>query len=299
MNMRLTLKQISYFLAAAEEENFRRAARRLHVSQPPLSKQIRQLEEALGVELFTRAAGRVRLTAAGRQLKESGARLMMQLQRAVEDTRRAARGSRGRLRIGLTDDYLLSNVGRVVAEYQSRFPDVIVETHIGLTADLAEEVAHRETDIAFVCPPLPTFAENLAVRTLEPTHIVALVRAGHAVAGQQSVALEELREERFIMVPQLHSTGYFARLGRMFHDAGFAPHVVHECVSPAMTVNLVAEGLGVALIGEHSIQGLDSRVAALPLEGTRDTVERAAIWYEDNQSPQLRELINFAVGATD
>lgn len=296
---KITLKQLTYFLAAAEEENFRSAAERMHVSQPPLSKQIRLLEEALGVELFRREGGRVRLTQAGMQLRDSGPNVLDQLRRAVDDTRRAAAGGAGRLTIGFTDDYFLSGLAESISTYQSRYPEVVVGSHVGLTARLARETAHRDIDIAFVCPPLPPFVGELTVRHLKPTHIHALVPATHRLTDRESIDLAELKEEAFVMEPRMRATGYFTRLGMMFDDAGFSPKIVHECEGTPMTVNLVAAGLGVALIGEHTMLAPDNRVVILAVSGIESTVRRAAIWRTDNHSPRLENFLDIAIAATD
>ncbi len=196
----MELRHLRYFIALGEELNFTRAAERLHIAQPPLSQQIRQLEEELGVTLLQRNERPLRLTAAGGFFLDRARALLTSFEGAVADTRRIGRGHSGRLAIGFVGSAMFVGLPEVVAAFRDRFPDVELVLNEMLAAEIAECLRQRRIDVGFSRPPLS--AENgFAQRVLLQEPYVAVLPRHHRFADRAEIALAKLADEDFILYP--------------------------------------------------------------------------------------------------
>src|SRR5512132_1230001 len=164
----MELRHLRYFLAVAEELHFGRAAARVRIAQPPLSQQIRQLEQELGITLFNRTKRRVELTPAGRAFLEHARQILAETERAKRVAQRAGRGEIGRLAIGFVASADLDLLPRVLRVWRARFPDVDVELHALLTAAQAEALRHGRVDVGFVRLPMDETGLVVDAITREP-----------------------------------------------------------------------------------------------------------------------------------
>ena len=280
----MDLRQLRYFVAVAEEMSFRRAAERLAVSQPPLSLQVKKLEEELGVQLFVRGKRRISLTSSGQVLLESARKIIADEQRANHEVRRAASGETGRLVIGCTDDFIHDLLPRALAIMHRERPGVIIETRIGSTLMLARGVANYTYDIALGCPPIPADLDTLDVSVIDETPIVAIVPSDHAMATRQRVSVAELWREPFVWAIASRETGYMLSIAQFVRRIGSYPHIVHQSSSSELVSELVAEGIGVALVAANSVNADVPGVVQLALEDADAFVRRAIIRRSDLQS---------------
>lgn len=284
----MEILQLRRFMVVAEELSFRRAAERLNVSQPPLSLHIQKLEEELGVELFVREKRQIRLTEAGSSLLIY-ARLILDLERrAADDARRAGAGEVGRLSIGFTDDFLHGFLAQLLARFQAQHPSVMIESQLGLSADLAHQVSQGLIDVAFICPPLPASVRDLGCIDLPRARIVALLPEAHPLArsDEKAIELNALRDEAFVAASSMEPTGFFVQILKLMDVSGFVPHVRYETRSASLSAELVAEGGCVALVSESSAAPV-AGVTALPLVDEEAYVKRAMVWSTDNPAPLL------------
>lgn len=291
MATHLELRQLRYFVAVAEEGSFRKAARRLHVTQPPVSFQIKKLEEEIGVPLLLRDKRGARLTPPGEELLHRARLMLLHADRMLSDVRQAGKGHTGRLRLGMTDEFLYSGLSGLIASYQVERRGLIVENTVDLTYHLARAIVDSELDLAFVCPPLPAEVQRLNLLDLPPTRIRVAVPASHPLAGRGPVRLEALRDEHFVLTSETFLTGYFIQVMKLFEEAGFTPKVIHRVNLSDLRAQLVGENSGVALISEGSAAPRWPGVAFLEIRSRNARLPRAAVWGQDNPSTSLAQFL--------
>jgi DNA-binding transcriptional LysR family regulator len=233
------LRQLRYFLAVAEELHFGRAAERVGIAQPPLTQQIQKLEALLGCALFRRGR-RTTLTEAGAALLEQTRRILPEVERAVEFTRRAARGETGRLRVGVPPSILLSALPAAIRKYREGHAGVQFELRELSTSAIEDALRREEIDLGFLREAKPQ--APLVSRTVLQERVVAVLPAAHALASRKQLELGALRGEPFVFFPR--------RLGPAFHDrlvsfctrAGFVPDVAQEATQWAQAELVEAAG---------------------------------------------------------
>ena len=244
----MELRHLRYFVAVAEELHFTRAAERLHIAQPPLSQQIRALEDELGVQLLQRTRRSVALTDAGAALLER-ARTMLALAQALpEELRRIACGEAGELRIGFTSTLPLTKVLRdIVADHRRTHPEVVLTLRELHTSAQFEALRRGELDVGFVrYNERPPEGIHLQVLRRDPLRLV--LPAAHRFSQRRSVSIADCRDERFIGFPSSAGTGMRPLLKRLCAQAGFEPLIAQEAGEATTQIGLVAVGLGVAVL---------------------------------------------------
>lgn len=253
----IELRHLRYFVAVAEHGGFRRAAERLHVSQPPLSQQIAQLEQRLGVALLTRSRRGATLTAAGETFLRDARMLLAELDRAVAAARRAGSGTTGLVRLGFVGSAAYPLVPDIVRAFRAARPEVEVRLRELSTAEQLEALAAGALDVGFARTPLDDLAVEIEPIATEP--ILAALPEGHPLAQRSAVRLRDLAAEPFVMFPRAQAPGFFDHLVNLVAATGIAPRIVQEAREMQTIVGLVASGLGVTLV--------PASVAALALRG--------------------------------
>lgn len=263
----MELRHLRYFLAVAEELNFTRAARRLHIAQPPLTQQIKALEVELGIALIDRSAYRIRLTPAGRAFAAEVTRILGDVRNAVLIAKRAARSSTGQVRVGFTESASFNPlVTSAFRSFRSVFADIEVSLEERQSTELAAALREGRIDVAFVRPPLKS-TDGLTLHLLQEEDMVAVVPSGHALAQRKSINLRELQHEAFILYPRAVRPGLADAVVAACERAGFKPRVEQYAPQLAATINLVAASLGVSVVPQ-SMQALrPSALAYVPLRG--------------------------------
>ena len=244
----MELRHLRYFVAVAEELHFTRAALRLNIAQPPLSQQIRALEQELGVQLFARTRHSVALTDAGHALLERSRAMLAAAQALPQELQRVARGEVGLLRIGFSSTLPLTKVLRdVVADHRRSHPDVALnlrEMHSRLQFD---SLLRGELDVGLVRYNEGT-PEGIRLQLLRSDPLRLVVPSGHRFARRKSVAIAECRDEAFIGFPGDAGTGTGPLLKRLAAQAGFEPRIAQEAREATTQIGLVAAGLGIAVL---------------------------------------------------
>jgi DNA-binding transcriptional LysR family regulator len=253
--MAMELRHLRYFIAVAEEGHITRAAERLGIQQPPLSRQIKEIERELDAQLFRRRARGVELTDAGRAFLDDARATLAHLDHAFESTRRAARGEQGKLSVGYTSAAACHPlVPRVIREFRKAFPLVSVTPAEGDPQDLIERMKNEQLDVAFIRTQIPSSARVAADRLLEERVVVALP-SDHPLAqskrgGDTALALKALAGETFIFYgrPNGTFTAQSNALVAACQAAGFDPHVGHLVPHMLSRLNLVAAGFGILVV---------------------------------------------------
>jgi len=241
------LRQLRYFVAVAEELHFRRAAERLHISQPPLSQQIRALEEELGFALLIRTRRRVELTPAGAAFLRDARTLLAELEGAVATARRIDAGQTGRLRVSFVGSALFSIVPRVVERFRHSRPDVEIELHERPTIDQLRAVRAGVVDVGLVRPPIDDDA-GLRVQTVLRERTMAALPSAHELARLSRVPLSRLAAEPLVLFPREQAPGFHDLLIDSLAGARATPRVIQYAPEMLTIIGLVAAGTGVSLV---------------------------------------------------
>ncbi|HWD65171.1 MAG TPA: LysR substrate-binding domain-containing protein [Solirubrobacteraceae bacterium] len=280
-----------YFVAVAEELHFRRAAARLHISQPPLSQQVRQLEEELGTQLLIRNRRRVELTAAGEAFLRDARVILGELDGAVGTAQRIGSGQAGRLRINFVGSALVSIIPAAVQAFRRDRPGVEVEMRERPTAEQLRAVRSGSVDLGFVRPPIDDLDGLRAEVVLrEPT--VAVLPSSHPLAEGGRISMSRLAGEPLVLFPRSQASGYHDLLISALARGG-PPRVVQYAPEMTTIVGLVAAGLGVSLV-PRSVERLAlGGVSYRPVPGA-PVSELVAVARQDDDAPLVRAFIEQA-----
>ena len=280
-----TFRQLERFIAVATELNFRRAAARLHMSQPPLSDSIRQLEEEIGAPLLFRTRRRVELTRAGAVLLERAQLLLSQLNETMNITRAVAAGMSGQIVVGFFPTATYELLPRLLRRYHEKFPDIAVQLVELTTPEQPAALVQKRIDVGlFLAPTMER--PGLRQETILREPLFAALPEGHQLARRKTFALRELCNEPFIFIPPRSGTGYHARVSHACIEAGFAPNVVEEVEHLHTMVSLVGAGKGIALVSRSISRFQPPNVVYRPVQDPADLLfmEFAMAWHTETDS---------------
>ncbi|NLP62832.1 LysR substrate-binding domain-containing protein [Paraburkholderia sacchari] len=285
----MDLRLLRYFAALADELHFGRAAARLHISQPPLSQQIRLLEEELGTALFIRSQHRVELTEAGKTLSKQVPLIFAQFERAIDLTRCAGRGEMGNLAVGIISSAMVAPIPRALGVFASRHPQVRWTLNEMTPVEQIGALKEKRLDVCF----FRLYQDDPAIRceAIGRDTAMAVLPADHPLAARKQIALGELAHERFISFGLRQS-----QLARALQDAcvkaRFTPQIVHEVVEVHTLLSLVREGLGVALLPTSAQQISTGGVVFVKLAQSDLDVSLHARYRADDTSPVLHAFLD-------
>ena len=272
----LELRYLWYFIAVAEELSFSRAAQRVGIAQPPLSQQIRRLEEILGCTLFDRSGRRVRITEAGTLLATEARRLLADAAHTTQLLRSASRGEIGTLSIGYWASTLFSPLPAAVRRFRERFPGVAVRLRELYPPHHIEAIRAGAIDVAILREPEPV--DGIAVLPVLVEPLVAVVPADHRLASRSAISPALLRDDPFVLFPREAVPGLHAKLLDLCRRAGFEPRVVQEVDAWHTIVSLVEAGIGVSLIPASFEGRRTGALVYLPLKGPQIHTTTSACW---------------------
>lgn len=286
----MELRHLRYFVAVAEEGNIGRAAERLHMSQPPLTRQIALLERELGAQLFTRTNRGVELTNAGTVLLDDARRMLHLADQAADRAARAGAGVAGRLDVALFGTGIFGAIPQLLRAFRAEAPDVKVVLHNMNKDEQVEALGHRTIDLAFnrvVQPPPGLTAETLLLERL-----YVAVPEGHPLEARTAIRLAELEGEPLVLFPSGPRPSFIDVVARMCRDTGFEPTVVAEVADVVHGIALVASGGAVALVPESARNLRVPGVVHRPLTDSPQLhIELCCIYRTDDDSPVLRRLL--------
>jgi DNA-binding transcriptional LysR family regulator len=286
----MELRHLRYFLMVAEELHFGRAARRLHLSQPPLSMQIKALEQEIGTPLLLRTQRRVELTAAGVAFLAEARDILARIAAATEAARRAARGETGELTVGFVSIADYSMLPLALREFRQRSPGIRLTLREATTDVQLRELLEERIDIGFLLAPVAD--ERLQVLPLLRERLVAALPERHAAARAGArIALKRLADSPFILFPRHMAPRLHDNIVRFCSEAGFTPRVEQEAVQMQTIVSLVSAGLGVALIPESLRHLGRTGVVYRRLRERSPLTEVALAWRARDTRPALQRFV--------
>lgn len=288
----IELRHFRYFQAVAELLHFGKAAEQLHMAQPPLSTQIRQLEEMLGVQLFVRSKRKVELTEAGQVFLEETQKVMAAVARATSAAKQAGEGVRGRLRLGFASSAPFGIFPQVLRDYRQAYPNVLLELQESGSAEQLLALQERRLDFGFV--RLPASATNIRVQAIDREAMILALPESHPLSQQEPLRLQEFRQDPFIIFPRRDGPGIYDRIIGWCLRAGFTPRIVQEVGQMHAIVGLVGAGLGVAMVPE-SLQTVHARGVVYRHLQDEPYIEMALAHRDEPLSPLHQAFANLAL----
>jgi len=265
MDFSMELRHLRYYVAVAEALNFTKAAARLRVAQPALSRQVQDLEDELGVDLLTRSPRGVALTAEGKLFLEEARALLKRADEAVEKTRALARGEFGELPVGYSPSPTVELLPPALGAFQKAVPRVTVRLHDLAGNELADGVRNGTLELAVMQRPIDANGVGLHFEPLHSYPICVAVAPEHPFAKMKSVPLARLATEKLVAFRQREYADYHALLARVLMEVNPRPAIAVECDGSSSLFTEIAAGRGVAILSQVFAEIVGTRLKLRPL----------------------------------
>lgn len=291
--MAITFRQLRYFLALAEELHFGRAAEKLHISQPPLSASLKQLEQSLGFPLMERSNRMVRLTPAGVVFADHARRILGQLTAAEAIAAQTAKGVAGKVTVAFVPSMLFRRLPRALKAFQETHPDIELILQEMNTTRQIDGILGRQVDVGFVhAVPLP---DEIAQHTLETERLMCCVPRDHRLAGRSRVRLSDLAGERVLVFSREFAAHFHDRIAGLLRAAGIEPYPHYRIQHWFTVVALVGQGMGVSLVPKSLSNSAFSNVTYIEIEEREAEHQVSLIWHDAAPAEAARVFVQFIV----
>ena len=290
MSYQLELRHLHYFSVLAEELHFGKAADRLFISQPGLSKQIKHLESILEVQLLERNKRSVHLTAAGHYLSKEIKQLDDRVEAIVNRTRLIHSGLRGNLRVGYIGSAMQNIIPDLLKQLDAAYPEIQFDLSEMGNNDQIERLLHQNIDLGFVrTDHVPKPLKSITI--FEDTFSLVLP-LDHPIVDDQLEDLQIVEDEKFILFESSYSQSYYVKVMQIFADAGFAPKVAHHTIHASSIYRLVENGFGISIVPSSLKLGYDLGVKFVELPNIHQRASLSAVWHPDNHNPVMDNVIS-------
>ena len=286
----MDLRQLNYFLMLAEELHFSRAAEKLFIVQPALSKQIKNLEDELKVTLFNRSKRKVELTSAGQYFRAEIQQLVDKLERVKNQARMVQEGSKGELRIGYVGSCIHTFLPDMLTVLHEQNPHI--QTYLNEMTSSSQRIAieNGDLDIAFLRNPLPN--QNLGQHLTYSETFSLILPENHHINPDNFQGIQQLKDEKFILPPKTDGELYYQVQLSICENAGFSPEIAHETVHGHTVLNLVDHGLGITFLPSSFQRVTTANVRFIELNSIPQRAEITAVWNLQNPNPSLGKFLD-------
>jgi DNA-binding transcriptional LysR family regulator len=291
----MELRQLRSFVVTAEELHVGRAAARLHLTQPSLSRQIAGLERDVGVALFTRVRRRFGLTPAGEVFLDAAREIVRRVDAAVRDAQTADRGELGSLRLRFVQSATFEALPRLLSAFRAAYPSVTLDVEAMTTLRQTDALRAGHIDVGLL--RLPIGDPTLSTRVISRDPLVAALPAGHRLAGRERLALRDLAGEPFVLYTRSFGPSVTDAIIGHCIAAGFTPNITQEAADVQTIVSLVAAGIGVSLLIAPTPRMSEGAVVYRPIMDDLPRWELALAWSAANTAPALARFL--AVATTE
>ncbi|BDI34203.1 LysR family transcriptional regulator [Capsulimonas corticalis] len=285
----MELRHLRYFVAVADELHFGRAAEQLFISQPPLTRQIQQLEQEMGVVLLTRTKRSVRLTEAGAAFLERARQILLLADEAVTVAQRIAAGQAGALGIGFVGSATYTLLPEILRSFRAQYPGIELLLHEMSSGEQIQALQDGRIDLGFVRPSTPQ--RSLAGEVILREPLMAALPDSHSLAASPEVSFDDLRGDPFILFPRLPRPSYADHILALCAQAGFTPTIIQETLEIQTALGLVAGNLGVAIVPASVSRLPWPGVVYKPLPPPAPTTEMAVAYRDGPLSPALANFL--------
>ena len=287
----MELRHLRYFVAVAEEENVSRAALKLHVSQPGISRQIHDLEDELGFQLFERSAKSLKLTDAGKVFLTEARVVLQQADDAVKKARAAAGGTNGEINVGYAPSLTIQILPQALRKFQEKFPGVRVTLHDLSTEEMLSQIDEKKLQVALTVRPSAKLLRGMNFEELARYEMCVAVAPKNPLAKSKSVSLEQISREPLIAYSRKDYPEYHAMLEKLFAPVGRKPRIIGEHDGVSSIVAAVEAGRGFALVPSCVAGMVGPRLKLLPLKPALPAVPVVAIWRKESETELVKNFI--------
>nr|WP_314267721.1 LysR substrate-binding domain-containing protein [uncultured Moellerella sp.] len=243
----MELRQVRQFIAVAEELHFHRAAKRLNMSQPPLTTAIKKLEQEIGTELLNRSNKTLNLTVAGEVFLAQAYILIKQAEHAIRITQETANGIKGHLRFSYVGSALYGKLPTVIRQFRQAHPDITIELLEATTSEQIHYLENNLVDFGILIPPFVS-QDDLKSIPFDQDRLAIALPNTHELCQHQNLSVGDLANIPFILWPAAKGSGFYRNVIALCINAGFMPHIVQEAQSMHAVLSLVAAGIGVSIV---------------------------------------------------
>ena len=289
MSYQLELRHLNYFRVVAEELHFRKAAERLYISQPGLSRQIRQMEEILDAQLFIRDKRNVILTEAGKYLYEEVLFVFNHLEKIKKQVGQIHKGLDGEVRIGFLGSAMQNVIPDLLMKLNSQYPKIRSSLEEMSNYDQVEAIVHDKLDLGFV--RLDHLPDGLKRMPVYNDSFSLVLPANHRLNEANFTGVNQVADENFILFSIDYSSTYYHKIISICEDKGFRPKVSHKSVHAQTIFKLVEIGLGVAIVPTALQYGYNLKVKFLEIPKITQKAILSVVWKDDNRNPVLKQVI--------
>jgi len=285
----MELRHIRYFLAVAEELHFRQAADKLFISQPGLSRQIKQMEEELGVTLFERHNRKVDLTDEGAYLMDELTGLIKKMDKVFEHAQLMSLGVKGKLRLGYIGSAMQKIVPAFLLRLKDKYPDVKVELEEMDNQVQVTGVLNDDIDIGFV--RMDRVPRGLEIIPLQKETFSLVLPDDHPLDLSNFKDLSQVADESFILFDPSYSPLYYEKVMQMFDHAGFVPMISHKSIKANTIYRLIENHFGVAIVPSSLEDGYDMNIKFIKLDKIEQRTTLQLIWNQENRNPVMNGVL--------
>jgi DNA-binding transcriptional LysR family regulator len=289
MGNRIELRHLRYFLAVAEELHFRKAAERLYISQPGLSRQIKQMEGDLGLQLFTRDNKKVQLTEVGQYLKTETSLLLKNLDDSIKHAQMLQIGQEGKVSIGYVGSAMQNIIPALLIKCRELYPNIRFSLKEMDNDSQVKAAMNKTIDLGFV--RLQQSHSYLEFKPVLKDTFSLVLPKDHRVNNSNFKNLKQLENDAFILFDKAYSPSYYERVMSLFEDAGFAPKVSHHTVHANTIFRLVENHFGVAIIPTSLKEGYATDAQFIELKNIKQRAILSAMWHSNNRNPILNKVL--------
>ena len=287
----MELRHLRYFVAVAEEENVSRAALKLHVSQPGLSRQIRDLEDEIGFQLFERSAKSLKLTAAGKVFLAEAKSVLQHADDAVKKARAASGGAGGEIHVGYAPSLTVQILPPMLRAFQGEFPHVRVTLHDLSSEEMLTQLGKKKLDVALTVRPPAKMLRGFSFVEIARYAMVVAVAPGHPLAKSKALTLQQAAPEPLIVLNRKDYPEYHVETKKLFTVVGLKPNFAEEHEGGTSIIAAVEAGRGIALVPSSLACIVGARVKLIPLKLALPPIRVGAVRLKKNESEQVKKFI--------
>ncbi|WP_166964771.1 LysR family transcriptional regulator [Yeosuana marina] len=290
MSYQIELRHIRYFLAVSELLHFRKAAEKLFISQPGLSRQIKEMEDHLGIKLFDRHNRQVKLTPTGLYLKEELSKNLKSLDAILHHAKLLEDGKDGKLNFGYVGSAMQKIIPELLLKFTEDHPNILFSLKEMDNNKQIEGLLSQDIDIGFV--RLDRIPRGLESHPILKEPFCLVLPKNHVIDASNFKSLSQFKEEHFILFDPEYSASYYEKVMEIFDDSGFSPIVSHNTIHAGSIYKLVENNFGISIVPKSLINETNSKTKFIELHKIKQRTILSAIWNKDNRNPILNNILS-------
>jgi len=291
MSNQIELRHLKYFMTVADELHFRKAAERLFISQPGLSRQIKQMEDDLGFKLFERLNKKVYLTVAGAYLKKEVALTLSNLENIFEYAKLIDQGVEGKINMGYVGSAMQNVVPKLLLNIREKYKNIQFDLKEMDNQKQIKALLSKEIDVGFI--RMENVPHELKIKPIFEDTFSLVLPIDHPVNDANFTSLSQFRDESFIFIEPSYSPDYYEEIMEIFRTSGFVPNVSHNSVHASTIFRLVENNLGISIVPSILQYGYNMNVKFIELKNVSQRTVLSVAWNVNNSNPMLRSILEF------